>query len=128
MNLIVFVSIQKDTLQQSIAMDTKIPNKITKLSVQIRGFYTCRQIGEYAGLNNFSLPEGTSSGYNGIDASAILYPCGNRRSKELGGNGEGVVGTGERGGGVSSIIAGGYRLRNCLMEGVNDPRFDNRTG
>jgi hypothetical protein len=115
-------------LQQSTEVDTKIPTKITTLlETKTRG-HTCRQIGEYVGLNNFSLPEGTSSGCNGIDASAILYPCGNRRSKELRGNGDGVSGKGERGGGVSSIIAGGYRLRKCLMEGVNDPRFDNRTG
>ena len=63
-----------------------------------------------------------------MDASAILYPWGNRRSNEVIGSRKGVSGIGESGGGVSSMIAGGYRLRKCLMEGVNDPLFDNRTG
>lgn len=35
---------------------------------------TCLQMGVYEGLKIFSYPEGTSSGCNGIEASAILYP------------------------------------------------------
>lgn len=35
---------------------------------------------------------------------------------------------GVRGGGVSSMMAGGYRFRRRITEGVKDPLLDNRAG
>lgn len=43
-------------------------------------------MGLYSGEKMFSLPGGTSSGCNGIDTSATLYPCGKRRSNDVEGN------------------------------------------
>jgi len=93
-----------------------------------------REIGRYSGLNRLSYPEGTSSGYNGIETSATLYPFGNLRSKGDGDSGGvaicsiGGVAGGVGKGGVSLMIAGGYRVRSRLTEGVMEPRLDKRAG